>query len=119
VYYGLQGKITYPIKTQEELNEIYRKKSVSNRVDIDVFNGTKISTVFLEINHRWDRIHGQPILFETMIFGGKYDGTQERYCTYEQAEFGHKEWVKKIIEEEHVSKWERVLNYICKLMIRK
>ena len=31
-----------------------------------------------------------PILFETMIFGGEYDGYQERYSNYEDSFIGHK-----------------------------
>jgi hypothetical protein len=48
-----------------------------------------VSTVFLGS----DRGHGKghiPILFETMIFGGKHDQYQERYCTIEEARAGHK-----------------------------
>ena len=48
----------------------------------------KVSTMFLGINHSLD--HEAPILFETMIFGGKQDQYQERYSTWDEAEQGHK-----------------------------
>ncbi len=49
----------------------------------------KVSTVFLGLDHSFDR--GAPILFETMIFGGKQDQYQERYHTWEEAEVGHRQ----------------------------
>lgn len=54
-----------------------------------------ISTVFLGIDHRLGG-NSEPLLFETMVFGGKHDQEMERYSTWEQAEAGHKRWVEKI-----------------------
>ncbi|MCJ7828738.1 MAG: hypothetical protein MUP81_03235 [Dehalococcoidia bacterium] len=54
----------------------------------------KISTVFLGLDHQFGE--GEPLLFETMVFGGKYDQEQERYSTWDEAEKGHKKWVKKV-----------------------
>jgi hypothetical protein len=53
-----------------------------------------ISTVFLGLDHNMQLFDGsmknyQPILFETMIFGGERDQYQERYATWEEAEDGH------------------------------
>ena len=39
-----------------------------------------VSTVFLGMDHNWRR-EGPPILFETMVFGGRYAGLQLRYAT--------------------------------------
>lgn len=48
----------------------------------------RVSTVFLGINHGWGE--GEPILFETMIFGSeKMKDYCERYATWEEAEDGH------------------------------
>lgn len=60
------------------------KKHVAN----DFIGKVRVSTVFLGLNHNFGV--GEPILFETMIFGGKHDEYQERYCTWEEAEEGHK-----------------------------
>ena len=46
-----------------------------------------VSTVFLGINHRCGE--GVPVLFETMVFGGKHSDLQRRYCTYDEAIEGH------------------------------
>jgi len=57
----------------------------------------RISTVFLGLDYSMTQ--GEPILFETMIFGGKHHGYQERYSTYEQAEEGHKKAVQKCLSK--------------------
>lgn len=48
----------------------------------------KVSTIFLGMDHSFGA--GQPILFETMIFGGTHNHYQERYRTFEGAIAGHK-----------------------------
>lgn len=53
-----------------------------------------ISTVFIGINHRFIG-NGPPLLFETMVFGGTYDGEIERYATWDEAQAGHKRMVAK------------------------
>jgi hypothetical protein len=61
------------------------------------FGEVVVSTVFLGMDHSFNV--GTPVLFETMIFGGEYDQFQERYCTWDEAEEGHKvacELVSKI-----------------------
>lgn len=51
-------------------------------------NDVRVSTVFLGIDHNWN-LEGPPILFETMIFGGKHDQFQDRYATKDEAIAGH------------------------------
>ena len=53
------------------------------------FGEIQVSTVFLGIDHSTGG--SLPILFETMIFGGEWDGYQERFETWEEAVKGH--WV--------------------------
>src|SRR5215510_3852956 len=58
----------------------------------------KVSTVFLGLDHNFDP-DGPPVLWETMIFGGKHDQYQERCAGgLEQAEAMHQEAVKLINE---------------------
>ncbi len=47
-----------------------------------------VSTVFLGLDHSHIKGTG-PILFETMVFGSKYEDYQERYQTYDDAILGH------------------------------
>ncbi len=59
----------------------------------------RISTVFLGIDHGFPGVHKEPILFETMIFGGKHDGWQQRCATWAQAEAMHAKAVALVRRE--------------------
>ncbi len=59
-----------------------------------MINSARVSTVFTPIDMQI--FGGEPLLFETMVFGGKYDQYQRRYHTYKQAEEGHKEVVSGV-----------------------
>ncbi len=61
----------------------------------DELEGVSISTVFLVLNHSYE---GPPVLFETMIFGGKHDLFQERYCTKAEAIEGHARALAMVME---------------------
>ena len=52
-------------------------------------DGVSVSTVFLGIDHSFEE--GEPVLFETMIFGGDRDEDMWRYSTWDEAEKGHAE----------------------------
>lgn len=54
----------------------------------DLIGDSRISTVFLGLNHNFGQ-SGKPILFETMVFGGPLSDEMDRYCTWEEAEEGH------------------------------
>ena len=62
-------------------------EKADGRVARDVIGDVEVSTVFLGIDHSWDD-EGH-LLFETMIFGGKYDEDQDRCATWEEAEAMH------------------------------
>jgi hypothetical protein len=62
-----------------------------------------VSTVFLVINHNFVK-GGKPILWETMVFGGKLEGYMDRYMSYEDAVKGHEEVVQKVKEAEGLVK---------------
>lgn len=62
-------------------------------------NGAYVSTVFLGLDHRYVG-DGPPLLFETMIFGGKLDGSQWRYSSWDDAETGHKAAVRRALVAE-------------------
>lgn len=57
-------------------------------------DGVRVSTVFLGADLGFDE--GEPILFETMVFGGALDQYQQRYETWDQAEAGHAEAVEAV-----------------------
>lgn len=62
-----------------------------------------VSTVFLALDHN----HGSspPLLYETMIFGGKHDQDQERYTTREDALSGHDACVTRVRESLFGADW--------------
>jgi hypothetical protein len=53
-----------------------------------------VSTIFLGLDHNWRGV-GDPVLFETMIFGGPLDAHSWRYTTWNEAERGHAEAVEQ------------------------
>uniref|UniRef100_A0A6M3ISF8 Uncharacterized protein n=1 Tax=viral metagenome TaxID=1070528 RepID=A0A6M3ISF8_9ZZZZ len=60
-------------------------------------NGKWVSTVFLGVDHNFG-LSGRPLLFETMVFKSNNELNEidmDRYSTWEEAEYGHKEMVKK------------------------
>lgn len=61
----------------------------------EMVGDSKVSTVFLGIDHNFN--DGPPILWETMVFGGKLDQEQDR-CSgnWEQAEAMHQQMVAKV-----------------------
>jgi hypothetical protein len=53
-------------------------------------DGVQISTVFLGLDHNYRRgPETRPVLFETMVFGGRLDQSQWRCCTWDEAERQH------------------------------
>ena len=90
--YILDGKEPKPI---EDLLEWAKAMERQNRVVKQTQIGdVKVSTVFLGLDHSFGG--GAPLLFETMIFGGKEDGYQDRYSTWDEAIEGHKKAVDLI-----------------------
>jgi hypothetical protein len=65
------------------------------RVAYDVVGDVTVSTVLLGVDHNFFG-EGPPIIFETMIFGGKHDEYQERYATLEEARAGHRKALRLV-----------------------
>ena len=77
-------------ENQEEFDKFFNN---DRQIAIDSFGDAEVSTVFLCFDHSLGGLIGEdrkPILFETMIFGGKHDEWCERYHTYDEAMEGHK-----------------------------
>jgi hypothetical protein len=61
-------------------------------------DGSSVSTVFLGLDHSFSRYLDEPhepVLFETMTFGGPNNETMNRYCTWDDAEAGHRKIVAR------------------------
>lgn len=83
-------------KNEKEWAEWFNK---SNRVVDQTQIGGKVMvhTVFLGIDHNFDG-QGEPILFETVVFGGEHEGVSQRYRTLFEAKNGHKDIVRAILQ---------------------
>ena len=96
-YYILKGKKIVPVELlvwAKWLEENRKEKLIKQET---LPNGKWVSTVFLGLNHSFSE-KGMPLIFETMVFPkkGKWgELDMVRYSTYEGAEEGHKEMVKK------------------------
>ena len=58
------------------------------------FGEILVSTVFLGFKHGTE--NDKPILFETLVFGGEYDGYMIRYTNWEDSVKGHWEVCDKV-----------------------
>lgn len=63
--------------------------------DTDVLGKVRVSTVFLGLDHQFEK-GGRPLIFETMVFGGSLDDECERYSTWAEAETGHAAMVERV-----------------------
>ena len=94
IYYKLVGHDAVPCSA-DDLDFFF---FFFNRVALHTFGDVEVSTVFLAINHK--PLGVQPILFETMVFGGKLDGTMRRYHTLDEAMDGHAQILSAVKESE-------------------
>lgn len=93
--YILKGKRPVPANDSVEWTKQYRY--TDRNVDVTKKDNITVSTVFLGADFTAGR---DPVLFETRVFEGPYDGLTERYLTWEGAEKGHKEICKIVFREE-------------------
>lgn len=85
-----------PVLVEDLLEWAREFETMDRRVAKDMIGDVTVSTVFLGLDHSFGR--GKPLLFETMVFGGELDGEQDRYHTWEEAEKGHKNMVRRVNE---------------------
>jgi hypothetical protein len=70
----------------------------NRRVAEDQIGEARVSTVFLGLDHGFEPVNhcNPPIVFETMIFGGKHSDYCERCCTWDEAVKMHKAAVELV-----------------------
>jgi hypothetical protein len=93
MYYRLER---HKAVVESDLSTWARWFGTANRVvkQTEVAKGVEVSTVFLGIDHNFSRSSGDPVLFETLIFGGARDQECERYRTWDEAAQGHERIVE-------------------------
>lgn len=66
------------------------EQNIATRVVAKTYIGddVQVSTVFIGIDHNWSG-QGDPLVFETMIFGGLWDEYQWRYTLRTEAQARH------------------------------
>lgn len=94
-YYYLKEKKPIKCKSLEEYFD--NIGMMGTKVRSDSVGQVSISTVFLAIDHSFGR-HKEPLLFETMVFGGEFDLYQERCATWSEALIMHQGVVEKVKE---------------------
>ena len=93
-YYDKQGK---PLDGALAWARLFEDGSYRHVAEDFVVRGNhpvRVSTVYLGLDHQYG--DGPPLIFETMVFGGVFDGEQERYSTLEQAQAGHAAMVQRV-----------------------
>jgi hypothetical protein len=93
--YILDGQTPVQVFDLMEWANWYQK--ADRRVAKDFVGRAEISTVFLSMDHNWYGPNHPPVLFETMVFGGGFlNEEMVRYCTWAEAEAGHKDVVETV-----------------------
>ncbi len=88
----------------------FESNDIKRIIDKTNVRQASVSTVFLGINHNFLE-KGKPLLYETMVFGGRLDDLQWRYSTREEAITGHAAAVKLV-------RWGRLLCWIFRWIRR-
>jgi hypothetical protein len=100
-YYVLIGKTPYQVFDMTDWG-IWLESAIKNgtkHVKQSYIGEVLVSTTFLGLDHSFGG--SVPILFETLVFGGRLDGEMERYATYEEAEAGHERMCGLVMEAEN------------------
>lgn len=94
-----ENNIPYLEKDMTKIEKFYKNdRKILKQEKLSINNeSVMISTVFLVLDYSFDLSIGhKPILWETMVFGGKFNLHQERYTSHKDALKGHKLIVSKI-----------------------
>lgn len=86
MFYRLLGRVAVPCSDLNEWADWMQR--ANTRVAETEIGCLRVSTVFLGLDHNHSGT-GDPILFETMIFGDDADSYQTRCSTWDEAERMH------------------------------
>jgi hypothetical protein len=86
-----------PVKCDDLMWWAWWMEKADRQVRDSMQGDVRVSTVFLGIDSSLFG-HGPPMLFETMVFVNGSGGDCERYSTWDEAEAGHKRWVKQVFK---------------------
>lgn len=97
IYYKLDENGN-PQPMGHDLSAWLKEMRKNRRVAFDEVGVSTVSTVFCGVDRSLGR--GPPLVFETMVFGGVLDGSEQLYSTREQALAGHKQLVQRAKEQD-------------------
>ena len=83
-----------PVEAPDALTWGKWMQTANRHVAVDEIGPSKVSTVFLGLDHSC--VAGDPVLWETMVFGGPLDGEQDRYTSRDDAVKGHATFVERV-----------------------
>lgn len=92
-YYKLEGETVFPSSMLEWAKSMEAPRWNQRTSNED--SSVTISTTFLGLDHQFG--DGPPLIFETLVFGGDYDGEMERYSTIAEAKEGHRAFEEKVL----------------------
>jgi hypothetical protein len=110
-YYTLDGKTPVPTNDVNAWNEFFENKDARPVAETRTC-GVCVSTVFLGLDHGFG--DGPPQIFQTIIFGGRYDQYSWRYATWDEAEAGHAEAVRMVQDD---TWWRRFVRKVRKIWL--
>jgi hypothetical protein len=82
-FYNMAGQ---PIEAETAYRLLGGEFDIDRVVCRNEQGDVSVSTVLLVIDHAFE---GEPLIFETMVFGGEHDELCERYSTRDEAVKGH------------------------------
>lgn len=95
IFYILKDKEPVACSAEEYMDWLRARDHKPVYVGNDTFAHIYVSTAFLGLDHNF-RSSGPPVLFETMVFGGPLDEYRRRYSTWDEAEEGHRQILKRV-----------------------
>lgn len=96
--YVLDGKTPVPEPDGYRWYRWFR--STDRRVATTDVGDVVVATAFIGVDCRYDDdAVGPPLLFETIVFGGKLHHVVAHYATWDEAEAGHAAMVARVAEE--------------------
>jgi hypothetical protein len=95
-HYGMDGERLSMREWADKFENTDRHIADEIRVIAD--EPIRISTVLIGIDHRFFPDQGPPLIFETMVFGGPWDGCAWRYPTKEGALAGHDQVIATVMD---------------------
>ena len=114
MWYTLDEYLQIRTATVEEWGVFFNDMEQRRIAHTKVSPKVSVSTVFLGLDHSFSG--GPPLLFESLVFGGKHDGDMLRYASYADAVKGHNELVAMTLKTQR--KRNPLEHYIRKKLAR-